>query len=184
MCTPPCICFWTQVCAQTNMKKKKNPDVCILCPETILYRNLLIPKEVEPSGHYSVIINLKVQQLHRFLLRFFHFIAFIYVCRSMGVAYLCVYVCVDMYVCGDVCVCVFVCVCDCVYIHTYLGRPEEGIRSPGGRIIGGCELADIDAENQTQGLCRSRKCFLTRSYLQPQQVHSFQPAIYFLRNLG
>jgi hypothetical protein len=48
-------------------------------------------------------------------------------------------------VCVCVCVCVYlytgqkwalcVCVCVCVFVH----RPEEGIRSPGAKVAGGCE---------------------------------------------
>lgn len=46
----------------THKQEKNKTVVCILCPETTVYRNLLfMQEEVKPSCHYSTIMDLKIQ---------------------------------------------------------------------------------------------------------------------------
>jgi hypothetical protein len=40
--------------------------------------------------------------------------------------------------------------------HTCLRRPEEGTGSPGNGAIGGCELQNMVAGNQTQISCKEQ----------------------------
>lgn len=54
------------------------------------------------------------------------------------------------------CVCVHIhsdmCVCPCPW------RPEEGVESPGARVVDFCELPDMGAGNQTRVLWKCNKC--------------------------
>lgn len=65
---------------------------------------------------------------------------------------------------GNVCLFnVYVCVCAQVYVcapHACrcLRRPIEGIRSPGTKVPGSCELPGTRSGNQTWNLCKSIKC--------------------------
>lgn len=75
---------------------KKKTDVSILCPKTTVYRTLLFMQEVRPSCHYSTIMDLKIQQLHSFLINFFSF-SYIYSCVYVS---LCISVTVYTYICN------------------------------------------------------------------------------------
>lgn len=43
------------------------------------------------------------------------------------------------------------CVYVCAHEHNCMRRPEEGVRSPGAGLTGGCESPDVEAGNGTPG---------------------------------
>lgn len=43
----------------------------------------------------------------------------------------------------------------CAHEHKYWQNPSEGIRSPGAKITGSCELSDVGAGNLIWVLCKS-----------------------------
>lgn len=43
-----------------------------------------------------------------------------------------------------------------IYVHV-LGEARRVVRSPGGGVIGNCEMQDMDRGNRTRDLCKSSK---------------------------
>jgi hypothetical protein len=52
-----------------------------------------------------------------------------------------------------------------VFDFRYLNTPEEGVKFPGAKVTGSCELLDMGAGNQTLVLCKSSMPSRPLSYL-------------------
>lgn len=83
-----------------------------------------------------------------FVFKSFRFIFYFYLCACM---YMHMRILAHLNACMSVCMCV--CACACMYVPhgcRFLQKPEEGIRHPGARVTGNCELCDIKVGNQTR----------------------------------
>lgn len=65
------------------------------------------------------------------------------------------YVCIYMYVCVC-CMCV-----SFVFVGRYSWQLEESTVGPGARVMGGCKMSNMDAENKTRVLWKSSQVLVT-----------------------
>lgn len=54
-------------------------------------------------------------------------------------------------------VCVYMCTPACLDIH-HVWRPEEGVKTSGTGVTGGCKSPGVSARNRAQVLCKKSKC--------------------------